>query len=85
MGEDALAEVALSGLRDAGVDLARLAWVAAPTACAAVLVDPAGRNQIAVGSGAIVRPGPPRSKPRRSPRAPSCCCRWRCRRPRMRR
>jgi ribokinase len=52
VGEDALAEVALSGLRDAGVDLARLAWVAAPTACAAVLVDPAGRNQIAVGSGA---------------------------------
>jgi ribokinase len=52
VGEDALAEVALTGLRDAGVDLARLAWVAAPTACAAVQVDPAGRNQIAVGSGA---------------------------------
>lgn len=52
VGADALAEVALAGLRAAGVDLARLATVAAPTACAAVCVDPAGRNQIAVGSGA---------------------------------
>lgn len=52
VGADALAEVALAGLRAAGVDLSRLATVAAPTACAAVCVDPAGRNQIAVGSGA---------------------------------
>ena len=52
VGADALAEVALAGMRAAGVDLARLATVAAPTACAAVCVDPAGRNQIAVGSGA---------------------------------
>jgi ribokinase len=52
VGADAMAEVALAGLRAAGVDLARLATVAAPTACAAVCVDPAGRNQIAVGSGA---------------------------------
>ena len=34
------------------MDLSRLATVEAPTACAAVCVDPAGRNQIAVGSGA---------------------------------
>lgn len=52
VGADALAEVALAGMRAAGVDLSRLATVAAPTACAAVCVDPAGRNQIAVGSGA---------------------------------
>jgi ribokinase len=52
VGADAMAEVALAGLRAAGVDLSRLATVAAPTACAAVCVDPAGRNQIAVGSGA---------------------------------
>jgi len=52
VGADPMADVALAGLRDASVDLARLAIVAAPTACAAVCVDPAGRNQIAVGSGA---------------------------------
>ncbi|MCO6416854.1 ribokinase [Siccirubricoccus sp. KC 17139] len=52
VGEDAFAELALAGLRSARVDLSRLARVAAPTACAAVQVDPAGRNQIAVGSGA---------------------------------
>lgn len=52
VGADALAEVALAGMRAAGVELSRLATVGAPTACAAVCVDPAGRNQIAVGSGA---------------------------------
>ncbi|TCZ64415.1 PfkB family carbohydrate kinase [Roseicella aquatilis] len=55
VGADAMAEVALSGLRGAGIDLSRLAVVEAPTACAAVCVDPAGRNQIAVGSGANLR------------------------------
>lgn len=52
VGDDPLAEVALAGMRAAKVDLGRLATVAAPTACAAVCVDLAGRNQIAVGSGA---------------------------------
>lgn len=52
VGGDAMAAVALAGLRGAGVDLSRLAVVEAPTACAAVCVDPEGRNQIAVGSGA---------------------------------
>lgn len=52
VGRDALAEVALSALRGAGVDLARLASVEAPTGCAAIGVDPAGRNLILVGSGA---------------------------------
>ncbi|RYJ00904.1 MAG: ribokinase, partial [Acetobacteraceae bacterium] len=52
VGADPLAEVALAGMRAAKVDLGRLAVVAAPTACAAVCVNPAGHNQIAVGSGA---------------------------------
>jgi ribokinase len=53
VGPDPLAEVALASLRAAGVDLSRLAMVeGAPTGCAAICVDPAGRNQIAVASGA---------------------------------
>ena len=56
VGADAMAEVALAGLRGAGVDLSRLATVAAPTACAAVCVDPAG-------------PQPDRRRQRRQPAA----------------
>jgi ribokinase len=52
VGRDAFAESALSGLRGAGVDLARVAIVAATTGAAAIAVDPAGRNQIAVAAGA---------------------------------
>jgi ribokinase len=52
VGADAMADIALEGLRGAGVDLSRLATVRAPTACAAVCVGPDGGNQIAVGSGA---------------------------------
>jgi ribokinase len=52
VGRDPLAEVALSALRGAGADLSRLAMVEVPTGCAAICVDPAGRNQIAVASGA---------------------------------
>ncbi|NGM22599.1 ribokinase [Roseomonas stagni] len=52
VGADAMADVALSGVRGAGVDLSRLATVKAPTACAAVCVGPDGANLIAVGSGA---------------------------------
>jgi ribokinase len=52
VGRDAFADVATAALRDAGVDLARLAVVEAPTGCAAICVDPAGRNQIAVAPGA---------------------------------
>ncbi len=52
IGRDALADVATAALRDAGVDLSRLAVVDAPTGCAAICVDPAGRNQIAVAPGA---------------------------------
>ena len=53
VGRDALAEQALVLLREAGVDLSRVAAVdAAATGCAAVCTDEAGRNLIAVGSGA---------------------------------
>ena len=52
VGRDALAEGALSLLRIAGVDVGRVAQVDAATGCAAICTDPAGRNQIAVGSGA---------------------------------
>lgn len=52
VGGDALAGVATAALREAGVDLSRLAVVAAPTGCAAIAVDARGENQIVVGSGA---------------------------------
>ncbi|WP_135467578.1 PfkB family carbohydrate kinase [Crenalkalicoccus roseus] len=52
VGRDAMAEVALAALRAARVDLTRLAVSGAPTGCAAICVDPEGRNQIAVASGA---------------------------------
>ncbi|MCS6932713.1 MAG: ribokinase [Acetobacteraceae bacterium] len=52
VGRDAMAAVATAALREAGVDLSLLAEVAEPTGCAAICVDPAGRNQIAVASGA---------------------------------
>ncbi|PWS37200.1 ribokinase [Falsiroseomonas bella] len=52
VGRDAFAAVATQGLRDAGVDLSRLLVVDQPTGCAAICVDPAGRNQIAVAPGA---------------------------------
>ena len=52
VGRDDFAAPALAGLRSAGVDLSRLARVAAPTGVAAIAVDPRGRNQIAVAAGA---------------------------------
>src|SRR5574337_1104099 len=48
VGRDAFAESALSGLREANVDLTRLAVVPTATGTAAIVVDPEGRNQIAV-------------------------------------
>ena len=52
VGRDALAAGALRLLRAAGVDLSRVAETDATTGCAAIAVDPAGNNAIAVGSGA---------------------------------
>lgn len=52
VGRDALAEDALAGLLSAGVDLSRIKRADAVTGCAAICTDTAGRNLIAVGSGA---------------------------------
>jgi ribokinase len=52
VGDDVFAAPALAELVAAGVDLARLARVAAPTGCAAIAVDKAGANLIIVASGA---------------------------------
>ncbi|HJS85610.1 MAG TPA: ribokinase [Acetobacteraceae bacterium] len=51
-GRDPLATAALALLREAGVDLARVAASERATGCAAIFVDRAGRNAIGVGSGA---------------------------------
>jgi ribokinase len=55
VGRDDFAAPALGLLRAAGIDLSRLARVAASTGVAAIAVDPAGRNQIAVAAGANIR------------------------------
>ena len=52
VGRDALADGALATLREAGVDLSRVVRGDLATGCAAICTDPAGRNLIAVGSGA---------------------------------
>jgi ribokinase len=52
VGRDALADTALATLRAAGVNLDRVQSVATGTGCAAIAVDAAGENAIAVGSGA---------------------------------
>lgn len=52
VGRDGFADVATAALRAAGVDVSRVAVVAAATGCASICVDPAGRNQIAVAPGA---------------------------------
>jgi ribokinase len=52
VGRDALADAALASLRAAGVNLDRVQSVSAATGCAAIAVDAAGDNAIAVGSGA---------------------------------
>jgi ribokinase len=50
VGRDAFAEIALSLLRRGGVDLSLVAASARPTGCAAITVNPAGENLIAVAS-----------------------------------
>lgn len=52
VGRDALATDALTLLRQANADLTRVAETGVATGCAAIAVDPLGRNAIAVGSGA---------------------------------
>ena len=52
VGDDGFTRPALAELAAAGVDLSRVARVAAPTGCAAIAVDDAGANLIFVASGA---------------------------------
>lgn len=52
VGRDGFAEVALASLREAGVDLSRVAAVDDPTGLALIHVDDAGRNAITVVAGA---------------------------------
>ncbi len=52
VGKDALAEDAVELMRESGVDISRVARIKGATGCAAICVDPAGRNLIAVASAA---------------------------------
>ncbi len=52
VGVDALADVAMAGLRKAGVDLSLVAVGIEPTGCASICTDRDGRNQIVVAPGA---------------------------------
>jgi ribokinase len=52
VGRDNLAASALALLREAKVDLSRVSEAGSSTGCAAISVDPSGRNAIVVGSGA---------------------------------
>ena len=52
VGRDALADGALALLRASGVDASRVVPTERTTGCAAICTDAAGRNLIAVGSGA---------------------------------
>ncbi|MBL8837115.1 MAG: ribokinase [Alphaproteobacteria bacterium] len=52
VGDDGFTAPALAELGAAGVDLTRVARVAAPTGCAAIAVDAKGANLILVASGA---------------------------------
>ncbi len=55
VGDDAFREVALSGLKRAGVDLGGLRTLEAPTGLALITVSDAGENAITVASGANAR------------------------------
>jgi ribokinase len=52
VGRDALADDALRLLQASGVDMSRIVRADQATGCAAICVDPNGRNMIAVASGA---------------------------------
>ena len=52
VGRDAFAESALAQLAGAGVDLAQVQWLDAPTGCAGIVVDAQAENQIVVAAGA---------------------------------
>ena len=52
VGGDPFGDLLVGSLEEAGVGLDALERVAAPTGCAAVIVDSEGRNQIAIAGGA---------------------------------
>lgn len=52
VGADALAHDALRLMRANSIDISRIVTADVPTGCAAICVDPQGRNLIAVASGA---------------------------------
>lgn len=52
VGDDRFAPEALTLMREAGIDLTRVATAEAWTGCASICVDDAGQNLIAVASGA---------------------------------
>jgi len=52
VGDDRFAQDALGLMREAGIDLTRVATTDAWTGCASICVDDAGQNLIAVASGA---------------------------------
>lgn len=52
VGEDPLAELAVSRLIETGIDIARVKRAPETTGCAAVVVDGQGQNQIVVSGGA---------------------------------
>jgi ribokinase len=52
VGRDAFATTALAVLTESGIDIARVQALTVSTGCAAICVDPQGRNQIAVAGGA---------------------------------
>jgi ribokinase len=52
VGQDALADVALAGPRQAGVDLQHIVRLPASTGQSAILIDPAGYTMVATDAGA---------------------------------
>jgi ribokinase len=52
VGRDPFAPTALAVLTESGIDLTRVRRLDTATGCAAICVDPQGRNQIAVAAGA---------------------------------
>ncbi len=55
VGQDAFAELALSNMRGAGVDLSGVRSLPGTTGLALIGIDPSGENQIIVASGANLR------------------------------
>ena len=77
VGQDVLADGALTGLKRAGVDLRHVVRAPASTGRAAVLVDPEGYTMVAADRGANQCARAGRCPTGCSVLVPRCCCRWR--------